>query len=89
MKYTSQDIRFTAKDDVLYAICLGWPNEQLTIQSLKYLYPSEIKSVCMLGSEVPLEWSLGGEGLKIIPPVEKPCDSAYVFKIVRGDPFTV
>jgi alpha-L-fucosidase len=87
VKYTSQDIRFTVKEDVLYAICLGWPDEQLTIQSLKYLYPSEIKSVGMLGSAAPLEWSLGIDGLKIIPPKEKPCDSAYVFKIVRGDPF--
>ena len=27
VRYTAQDIRFTAKDDVLYAICLGWPSE--------------------------------------------------------------
>jgi alpha-L-fucosidase len=87
VKYTGQDIRFTVKEDVLYAICLGWPVEQLTVQSLKYLYPSEIKSVRMLGSETPLEWSLGEDGLKIIRPTEKPCDSAFVFKIVRGDPF--
>ncbi len=31
VKYTAQDIRFTARDDMLYAICLGWPTEQLTI----------------------------------------------------------
>ena len=27
VRYTAQDIRFTVKDDVLYAICLGWPKE--------------------------------------------------------------
>jgi len=87
--YTAQDIRFTAKDDVLYAICLGWPMEQLTIQSLKLLYPEEIKSVHMLGVEAPLKWSLGADGLKIQPTTHKPCDHAYVFKIVRGRPFSI
>ncbi len=32
VKYTAQDIRFTAKEDMLYAICLGWPEQQFTIQ---------------------------------------------------------
>jgi alpha-L-fucosidase len=87
VKYTSQDIRFTVKGDVLYAICLGWPGGQFTIQSIKYLYPTEIKSVQLLGVETPLEWSLDGDGLKIQPGTHKPCEHAYVFKIVRGHPF--
>jgi alpha-L-fucosidase len=87
VKYTAHDIRFTSKDDLLYAICLGWPKDPLTIQSLKYLYPSEIKSVHLLGSKVPLEWSFGRDGLRILPPRHKPCDYAFVFKIVRGAPF--
>ena len=89
VKYTAQDIRFTAKDDVLYAICLGWPKEQLTIQSFKNLYPAEIRSVHLLGVEAPLEWSLGPDGLKIQPTALKPCEHAYVYKIVRGHPFNV
>ncbi len=87
IKYTAQDIRFTARDDVLYAICLDWPEEPLTIQSLKSLYPGEIKSVHLLGSQAPLEWSLGAGGLTIQPPPQKPGEYAYVFKIVRGRPF--
>jgi alpha-L-fucosidase len=85
--YTAQDIRFTAKDDVLYAICLGWPGQELTIESLKLLYSEEIRSIHMLGVEAPLKWSIGTEGLKVQPPTQKPCDHAYVFKIVRGRPF--
>ena len=27
VKYTAQDIRYTVKDDTIYAICLGWPGE--------------------------------------------------------------
>jgi alpha-L-fucosidase len=87
VQYTAQDIRFTAKDDVLYAICLGCPKEQLTIQSLKNLYPDEIRSVQLLGVEAPLEWSLMADGLKIQPMTLKPGEPAYVFKIVRGHPF--
>jgi alpha-L-fucosidase len=87
VQYTAQDIRFTVKDDVLYAICLGWAGGQVTVHSLKTLYQSEISSVRMLGVDAELEWSLGEEGLKIKPPDEKPCEHAYVFKIVRKRPF--
>jgi alpha-L-fucosidase len=87
VRYTAQDIRFTAKQDALYAICLGCPKEQLTIQSLKNLYPAEIKSIQLLGDEAPLEWSLGAGGLTIQSIQGKPGEPAYVFKIVRGHPF--
>jgi alpha-L-fucosidase len=88
VQYTAQDIRFTVKDDVLYAICLGWPGESVTIQSLKTrLYESEIASVKMLGVDKELEWAMAEEGLKIEPPDEKPCEHAYAFKITRKRPF--
>ncbi len=32
--YTAEDIRFTAKDDALYAIVLDWPGEKAVIRSL-------------------------------------------------------
>jgi alpha-L-fucosidase len=87
IKYTAQDIRFTAKDQNLYAICLSWPEKLLTIQSLKHLYPAEIKSVRLLGTDAPLGWRLEADGLNIEPPVQKPCEHAYVFKIARGHPY--
>jgi alpha-L-fucosidase len=86
--YTAQDIRFTTKDNVLYAICLGWPEEQVVIESCHSLYESEIESIRMLGVEQELTWSLTKKGLKIAPPDEKPCEDAYVFKIVRKPPFS-
>jgi alpha-L-fucosidase len=58
VKYTAQDIRFTTKDDVLYVICLGSPKEPLTIRSLRFLYPSEIRSIHLLGGGAPVQWSL-------------------------------
>jgi len=81
--YTAEDIRFTVKDDALYAICLGWPGRKVTVRSLKTLYKSEISSIKMLGVDKELEWSLEEEGLKIRTPDEKPCEHAYAFKILR------
>jgi alpha-L-fucosidase len=87
VQYTAQDIRFTAKDDALYAICLGWPSERVVIETLKHSYEAEIKSIRMLGSDAELEWSLTPEGLSVTMPPEKPCEHALVLKIVRGNPF--
>jgi alpha-L-fucosidase len=87
VRYTAQDLRFTARDDTLYAICLGCPTEPLTIQSLRFLYPGEIKSVRLLGSDAPVEWSLGAGGLSIHATHASPGEPAYTFKIVRGHPF--
>ena len=87
INYTAQDIRFTTKGQNLYAICLARPKDVLTIQSLKLLYPSEIRSVYLLGSEAPVDWTLDAGGLNIHPPLQKPCDHAYVFKIVRRHPY--
>ena len=83
--YTDKDIRFTVKGDVLYAIVLAWPNQEVLIKSLvPNIYPDEITSVTMLGDGKELEWKLiQGKGLKIKTPETKPCEHAYAFKIVR------
>lgn len=86
VKYTPQDIRFTAKGENLYAICLGWPTEPILIQSMSRLYESEIKSIAMLGEGSKLDWSLTPDGLRVVPPTHKPCEHAFVFKIERKRP---
>ena len=40
----------------------------------------------MLGNESELDWTLTDEALVIRTPREKPCEHAFVFKIVRQDP---
>ncbi|MCK7531993.1 MAG: alpha-L-fucosidase [Marinilabiliales bacterium] len=98
LRYKAQDIRFTAKGDVLYATALGWPGERILIKSLaggldpgrnfwNGLYPSEIVSVSMLGDGRPLKWEMTKDGMTIETPPTKPCAYAYVFKIVRRMPF--
>ncbi len=84
--YTSEDIRFTTQGDVLYAICLGWPDDgEVTIRSLGAGGPAgepPIRQVSLLGSPQALSWSLTVDGLRIETPAERPCQHAYVFKIV-------
>jgi alpha-L-fucosidase len=97
LKYTGQDIRFTVKDNVLYAIVLDWPGEKLLIKSLaprwlswtgwNGLYTEEIASVTMLGDNRELRWENTAAGLSIETPQTRTGDYAYVFKIVRKNPF--
>jgi alpha-L-fucosidase len=87
VSYTARDIRFTARGDDLYAICLGWPGKELTVASLGGLYPSEIASVRLLGVERDLRWAVDRSGLRVEMPDERPCDHAYVLKITRHGPF--
>ena len=87
VRYTPQDIRFTCRDNLLYATCLGWPEKKAIIRSMKRLYPGEIDSVRMLGIDKELTWSITASGLEIEMPEQKPCEEAFVFKITRKDPF--
>ena len=94
LKYTGQDIRFTVKDNNLYATVLDWPGDKILIRSVAArgntwagLYPSEISSVTMLGDGKELKWEMTKEGLVINTPANRPCDYAYAFKIVRKRPF--
>ncbi len=86
------------KDNIIYAITLGWPGEEFKIKTLRKSYKiilqnealryyvmdeSDIRSIKMLGVDKELEWELTDFGLKIKTPNEKPCEHAYVFKISR------
>ena len=83
-EYSAQDILFTSKVDTIYAICLAWPDKKVTIKSLAQSKKTEIKSVTMLGIDGDLEWSSNEKGLTIKAPKKKPCEHAFVFKIVRN-----
>ena len=88
VQHTAKDIRFTVKDDVLYAICLGWPGDAAVIKVLpQRLYASEIQSVTMLGAQGELPWSIAPDGFIVKTPDRKPCEHAFTFKIVRKHPF--
>ncbi len=82
--FTAQDIRFTSREQTLYAICLGWPGESVVIKSLasgSRISAEQIESIGILGSSEALSWSQHEDGLHIMTPSQPPCDHAYSFKI--------
>jgi alpha-L-fucosidase len=94
LQYTPQDIRFTCKNDALYATVLAWPGDRALITSLVAkgntwpgLYPSEIASIRMLGSDQPIHWEFTKEALVLTVPKVRPCNEAYVYKIALKKPF--
>ena len=85
--FTSRDIRFTVKDNAVYAIVLDWPKDKLEITSFgkKDLPDLTIESISLLGSNDSVSWIQKYESLMIDVPDEKPCDYAFAFKIeVKG-----
>ena len=83
-------IRYTwPGGDHVYAVSLGWPGRELTLNHVKPAPGSEIH---MLGYDEPLSWTFDdGAGLSISIPDAlqdegaRPCEHAFVFRI-QGDP---
>jgi len=84
-RFFAGDVRFTAKEDTLYAIALGWPEDRkLVIKSLgsdSSYCRGEITRIGLIGSDSNLVWSRNADGVTINLPEKPPCDYAYVFKI--------
>jgi len=86
-EFSAEDIRFTAKGNVLYVIALDRPEKDVRVAALKSLEPSDITGVEMLGSSESVVWRLGEDGLLIIPPAEFPLlEHAFVFKLTLNNP---
>jgi len=80
----AEDIRFTTKNNILYATALGWPDDKLVIKSFASsdnLLERTVESVEMLGSSEKLNWQMTDAGLEVEMPQEKPCDHAFVLKL--------
>jgi len=85
LRYTARDIRFTTKGPTLYAIALGWPEDgKLLVRSLAKA-AGRIDSVTLLGCDGKLAWSQQDDGLAVTLPAKRPCEHAYVLKIVGGE----
>jgi alpha-L-fucosidase len=83
--YTSKDMRFTRKGDVLYAYVLAWPDDgSVTIASLgrDAGAPGRIERVDLLGAG-PLPFTATSDGLRVRFPDRKPGDHAFALAI-RG-----
>lgn len=80
-QFTSRDFRFITRDGVLYAICLGRPEEAWTIR------PPAGVSVCsvpLLGSGATLDWAQEAAGLTVRAPPDRPCAYANTLQITMA-----
>ena len=77
------DIRFTAKGNSIYAICLAWPEKGVLAKALgnKGMARQTLAAVRMLGSTEAISWQQTDDGLALSTPREKPCRHAFVYRI--------
>ncbi len=86
--YTSEDVRFTRSKDgkTVYVIALGWPEERLTIRSLRVNTAGSDARVQLLGRDGDVRFALNDQGQlaiqvpKLAPP-RRPCEHAFAFKL--------
>jgi len=83
-EFTAQDVRFTTRGNVLYAIVLAWPREETTVKTLAKSCPlagGTVSAVSLLGCDEKLTWVQNEGGLTVTMPGRKPCKHAFVLRI--------
>lgn len=82
-----RDIRYTRNKagTVLYAITLGWPEQEVVLRSLgtdAATNPGRIAQIELIGSKEPLRWRQAADGVHIAPPTHRAeADYAAAFKV--------
>jgi alpha-L-fucosidase len=75
-------VHYTRKGDAVYAICLAFPGQQLTLERPVSTPKTQVR---LLGFPKPLTWESAKKGIVIhvpqIPNEERPCRNAWVFKL--------
>ena len=84
--FSSEDIRFTTKGEILYATAMGWPeNGRLVIKSLakqSELFTRKVQKIEWLPSKQSLRFERNENGLVISLP-EKPSDQPAYANVVK------
>ena len=83
--YTSQDVRFIRSKDAktLYIIVLGWPNQDLTIRSMRVAGRGQLE---LLGYQGEIEHRINDfSQLVITPPQDKVGVHAFAFRLTGFD----
>ena len=82
---TASDIRFTTKDEILYAVVMGWPaGGKVSIKSLaknRGNYPGEIGGVQLLGSAGKLEFVRDENGFAVTLPAQRTQSDNYAIAL--------
>jgi alpha-L-fucosidase len=83
-QFSAEDIRFTRKGNVLYALLLGWPGAgaKVTIASLAPTkWSGKIRAVTLLGQADPRPFTMTGAGLQVTLPETAPTQHAVALRI--------
>jgi len=84
-KMSEKDIRFTTKDNYIYAFVMDVPKDNIQIRSMSASIaslPDKIVNISLMGSNEKVSWEQTPEGLIIAPPQTKLAkDYAYGYKI--------
>jgi alpha-L-fucosidase len=82
--YSSKDVRFTTKNENIYAFVLARPTEDVLIETLKRggALDKEIEKIELLGNNEKISWTQSDEGLKIKCPKNTPNQPVIGFKII-------
>jgi alpha-L-fucosidase len=82
-EFTAEDIRFTQKANVLFAIVLDRPaSASITIKSLAVATPGAVERVELLATGASLAFTRDAAGLKITLPDTMPGEHAFAFRIL-------
>ena len=82
VNYTAKDIRFTAKDGVVYVFLLDVPVEKVSISALsKMAGHGVVEKVEVLGTNETVKWSQNKKALEIVPLHNYPSSDAVCYKI--------
>jgi alpha-L-fucosidase len=86
VSWTIEDFRFTAKDNVVYAFQLKWPEGGRTvIRSLASGSAPRVATVALLGHDGPVSFEQTTRGLAIDLPEEKPCEYTQCLRVTLAE----
>ncbi len=82
-EYSEKDIRFTQKENTLFAFVLAKPTDDIYITTLKKggLLNEKIKNITLLGNKECIKWSRDSESLLINHPKDLQEQKILVFKL--------
>lgn len=84
LRFTSKDLRFTQKGNVIYATVMGVPDSDIMVKSLGTTnHQHRVKKIEVLGSDGRIQWTQCGDFLKIEKPSVIPNKIAFVFKVYQ------
>ena len=85
LDWTSEDFRFTAKDDNVYAFQLKWPdNGKALIKALAGAKELEVAEARLLGFDKPLGFTQDANGLQIALPPKREVEGPHCFCLRLG-----